>query len=65
MEPNQNSPQTASAPVSSALSRWQWLSIALVLLGILLSFSPFHLLSDVLWMFGGMAFFLVSFLVKK
>jgi len=74
METNQNLPQTetiaASSPATkneifSALSKWQWLSIALVVLGVLLSFSSFYLLSDGLWMFGGMAFFLVSFLVKK
>ncbi len=43
----------------------QWLCLAAVVLGIILSFSPFYLLSDLLWVFGGMGFFLVTFLVKK
>jgi len=78
MENNQNTNQeqtdTQANPVShkivkndflSALTIWQWVSVASVVLGILLSFSPLYLLSDLLWVFGGMAFFLVSFLVKK
>jgi uncharacterized membrane protein YgaE (UPF0421/DUF939 family) len=49
----------------SALHLYQWIALGAVVLGIILSFSPLYLLSDLLWVFGGMAFFLVSFLVKK
>lgn len=60
---NQNSPKEIN--IFAALTKWQWGCLIAVVLGILLSFTPFYLISDLLWVFGGMGFFLASFLVKK
>ena len=74
MENNQNpnqaqtgaqATQASKNEIFSALTIWQWISIGVVILGIILSFTPLYLLSDLLWVFGGMGFFLVSFLLKK